>query len=63
MLQVATNNLSSNKSLEQISLDLSNLAKSLKLNNNTVVDANMVPCDDVYKSKSDEVTVKLRKFM
>ena len=36
LLHVGTNDLSSNKSPEQISLDILNLANSLKLDNNTV---------------------------
>ena len=35
LLHVGTNDLSSNKSPEQISLDVLNLANSLKLDNNT----------------------------
>ena len=42
LLHVGTNDLSSNKSPEQISMDILNLANSLKLDNNTVI----VPCDD-----------------
>lgn len=38
------------------------LAKSLKLNNNTVFVANIVPRDDAYKRKVDEVNVKLEKL-
>ena len=42
-LQVGINNLISNKSPEQISLDISNLANSLKLENNTVIASIIVP--------------------
>ena len=54
------NDLSSDKSLEQISLDILN--KSLKLNNNTVVVSNIVPRDDAYKTKADEINAKLEKL-
>ena len=60
-LEVGTKNLSSDKSLEQISLDILNLPKSLKLNNGTVVVANIIPRDDENKIKFDEVSVKLHK--
>ena len=46
----------------QISLDILNLVKSLKLNNNTVVVSNIVSRDDVYKNKADEVSAKLEKL-
>ena len=49
ILQVGTKNLSSDRSLGQISLDILNLPKSLKLNNGTVVVANTVPRDDEIK--------------
>ena len=62
ILHVETNDLSSNKSTEQRSLDVLHLAKSLKLNNNTVFVANIVPRDDAYKKKVDEVNVKLEKL-
>ena len=51
ILYVGTNDLSSEKSPKQISLDILNLAKSMKLNNNTVVVSNIVPCDDAYKKR------------
>ena len=63
LLHVGTNDLSSDKSREQISLDILNLAKSLKLNNNNVIVSNIVPCDDVDKKKVDEVCAKLEKIM
>ena len=46
LLHVGTNDLSSNKSPEQISLDILNLANSLKLDNNTVIVSSIVPRDD-----------------
>ena len=51
LLHVGTNNLSSNKSPEQISPDILNLANSLKLDNNTVIVSSIVPCDDENKKK------------
>ena len=49
LLHVGTNDLSSNKSPEQISLDILNLANSLKLDNNTVIVSGIVPRDDENK--------------
>ena len=47
LLQVGTNDLPpSNKSPEQISLDILNLANSLKLENNTNIVSSIVPGDD-----------------
>ena len=46
LLHVGTNDLSSNISPEQISLDILNLANSLKLDNNTVIVSSIVPRDD-----------------
>ena len=46
LLYVGTNNLSSNISPEQISLDILNLANSLKLENNTNIVSSIVPGDD-----------------
>ena len=46
LLHVGTNDLSSNKSPEQISLDILNLANSLKLENNTNIVSSIVPGDD-----------------
>ena len=46
LLHVGTNYLTSNKPPEQISLDILNLAKSLKLYNNTVIVSNIVPRND-----------------
>ena len=51
LLHVGTTNLSSNKSTEQISLDILNLTNSLKLDNNTVIVSNIVPRDDENKKK------------
>ena len=46
LLHVGTNDLYSNKSPEQISPDILNLANSLKLDNNTVIVSRIVPRDD-----------------
>ena len=43
LLQVGTNDLTSNKSPEQISLEILILANSLKLDNNTVIISSIVP--------------------
>ena len=51
LLRVGTNNLSSNKTPEQISLDILNLANSLKLDNSTVIVSSIVPRDDENKKK------------
>ena len=51
LLHVGTNELSSNKSSEQISMDILNLANSLKLDNNTVIVSSIVPRDDENKKK------------
>ena len=51
LLYAGTNDLSSNKSPEQISLDILNLANSLKLDNNTVIVSSIVPRDDEKKSR------------
>ena len=50
LLHVGTNDLSSNKSPEQISLDILNLANS-KLDNNTVIVSSIVPRNDENKKK------------
>ena len=50
LLHVGTNNLTSNKSPEQISLDILNLA-NLKLDNNTVIVSSIVPRNDENKKK------------
>ena len=50
-VSVGTNDLSSNKSPEQISMDILNLANSLKLDNKTVIVSRIVPCDDENKKK------------
>ena len=55
LLHVRTNYLSSNESPEQISLDILNLASSLKLDNNTVIVSSIVQRDDENKKKADEV--------
>ena len=49
LIYVGTNDLSSNKSPEQISLDISNLDNSLKLGNNTAIVSSIVPRDDENK--------------
>ena len=51
LLHVGTNDLSTNKSPEQISMDILNLANSLKLDNNTVIVSSIVPRDDGNKKK------------
>ena len=51
LLHVGTTNLSSNKSTEQISLDILNLTNFLKLDNNTVIVSNIVPRNDENKKK------------
>ena len=62
LLHVGTNDLSSNKSPEQISMDILNLANSLKLDNNTVIVSSIVPRDDENKKKSDEVNIILKEL-
>ena len=49
LLHVGTNDLTSNKSPEQISLDILNLVNSLKLDNNTVIVSSIAPCKDENK--------------
>ena len=51
LLHVGTNDLSSNKSPEQISLDILNLANSLKLDSNTIIVSSIVPRNDENKKK------------
>ena len=51
LLHVGTNDLSSNKSPEQKSLDILNLANSLKLDNNTIIVSSIVPRDDENKKR------------
>ena len=51
LLLVGTNDLSSNKSREQISLDILNLVNSLKLHNNTIIVSGIAPHDDENKKK------------
>ena len=46
LIHVGTNDLSSNKSPEQIPLDILNLANPLKLDNNTVIVSSIVLRDD-----------------
>ena len=60
LLYVGTNDLSSNKSPEQISLDILNLANSLKLDNNTVIVSSIVPRDD--EKKADEFNIILEEL-
>ena len=61
LLHVGTNDLSSNKSPEHISLDILNLANSLKLDNNTVVVSSIVPRDDENK-KANEINITLEEL-
>ena len=51
LLHVGTNDLSSNTSPEQISLEILNLANSLKLENNTLIVSSIVPHNDENKKK------------
>ena len=51
LLHVGTNDLTSNKSPEQMSLDILNLANSLKLDNNTVIISSIVPRNDENNKK------------
>ena len=51
LIHLGTNELSSKKSLEE-SLDILNLANSLKLDNNTVIVSSIVPRDDENKKKA-----------
>ena len=51
LLLVGTNDLSSNKSREQISLDILNLVNSLKLHKNTIIVSSIAPHDDENKKK------------
>ena len=62
LIHLGTNELSSKKSLEQISLDILNLANSLKLDNNTVIVSSIVPRDDENKKKADEVNIMLEEL-
>ena len=51
LLLVRKNDLSSNKSREQISLDILNLVNSLKLHDNTIIVSSIAPRDDENKKK------------
>ena len=62
LLHVGTNDLFSNKSPEQIYLDILNVANSLKLENNTVIVSSIVPRDDENKKKVDEVNIILEEL-
>ena len=62
LLHVGTNYLFSNKSPEQISPDILNLANSLKLDNNTVIVSIIVPRDDENKKEVDEVNIILEEL-
>ena len=62
LLHVGTNDLPSTKSLEEISMDILNLANSLKLDNNTVIVSNIVPPDVQNKKKADEVNIILEEL-
>ena len=62
LLNVGTNDLSSNKTPEQISLDILNLVDSLKLENNTVIVSSKVPRDDENLKKVDEVNIILEEL-
>ena len=56
---VGTNDLSSNKSPKQISMDILNLANSLKLDN---IVSSIVPRDDENKKKAAEVSIILEEL-
>ena len=62
LLHVGTNDLSSKKSPGQISLDILNLADSLKLENNNIIVSSIVPRDDQNKKKVDEVNIILELY-
>ena len=62
LLHVRANDLSSNKSPEQISLDILNLANSLKLDNNTVIVSSIVPRDYENLKKVGEVNIILEEL-
>ena len=62
LLHIETNELTSNKSPEQISLDILNLAKSLKLDNNTVIVSSINLRNDGNKEKADEVNTTLAEL-
>ena len=62
LLNVRTNDLSSNKSPEQISMDILNLANSLKLDNNTVIVSSIVPRDDENNKKADDINIILEEL-
>ena len=51
LIHVGTNDLSSNKSPAQISLNILNLANSLKLDNTTIIASSIVPSYDENKNK------------
>ena len=51
LLHVRANDLSSNKSPEQISLDILNLDNSLKLDNNTVIVLSIAPRSSIIQNK------------
>ena len=50
---IGTNDLSSNRYPEQISLDILDLANSLKLDNNTVIVSSIIPRDNEIKKQVD----------
>ena len=62
LLDVGTNNLSFNKSPEQVSLDVLNLSNSLKVDNNTVIVSSIIPRDDENEKKADEVNIILEEL-
>ena len=55
LLRVGTKDLSSYKSPEQISLDILNLANSLKLDKNTVIVSSIVPRNAMIKIKKKQM--------
>ena len=62
LLHVRTNDLTSNRSPEQIPLDILNLANFLKLDNNTVIVSSIVPPNYENKKKADEVNIILEEL-
>ena len=62
LLHVRINDLTSNRSPEQIPLDILNLANFLKLDNNTVNVSSIVPPNYENKKKADEVNIILEEL-
>ena len=62
LLHVGTNDLFPNKSPEQISMDILNLANSLRLDNNTVIVSSIVLRDDENLKNADDVNIILEEL-